>query len=96
MATAHAVSAFYSHPVKQTCYRTSNLDPLGRVRIGPSLTLSGHPEIFVIGDMAHCLDSEGKQLPGVAPVAIQQGQYAAQSIRKRLAGKEMTPFAYKN
>ncbi|MEE8143445.1 MAG: NAD(P)/FAD-dependent oxidoreductase [Planctomycetota bacterium] len=74
----------------------ADLDPLGRVRIGPSLTLRGHPEIFVIGDMAHCLDSEGRPLPGVAPVAIQQGQYVARSIRRRLGGEEMPPFSYKN
>ncbi len=66
----------------------------GRISVGPDLTVSGHPEIFVIGDLAHC-DPEGKgPLPGVAPVAIQQGRYVAKLIRRRLAGGSLEPFTY--
>jgi NADH:ubiquinone reductase (H+-translocating) len=69
-------------------------DHAGRVRIKPDLTVSGHPEIFVIGDTAS-LDQDGKPLPGVAQVAIQQGKYAANLIRSRLSGKSVpAPFRY--
>jgi NADH dehydrogenase len=72
-------------------------DKAGRVIVGPGLTLPGHPEIFVIGDTAAAQDADGKPLPGVAPVAKQQGQYAARAIMARVAGKA-TPgrFRYRN
>ena len=57
-------------------------DRAGRVRVQNDLTVPGHPEIFVIGDTA-TLDQKGKPLPGVAQVAIQQGRYAGESIRRR-------------
>src|SRR5262249_19684279 len=60
-------------------------DKLGRVLVGPDLTLPGRPEIFVIGDTASVRDAAGNPLPGVAPVAKQQGAYAAKVIRTRLA-----------
>ncbi len=64
----------------------------GRVPVGADLTLAGHPEIFVIGDTA---EVEGRRLPGVAPVAKQQGGYVARVIRSRLAGKPPSgPFRY--
>jgi len=57
----------------------------------------GHPEIFVIGDTAFALDADGKPLPGVAPVAKQQGQYVARVIKARLAGGSVPPpFRYRN
>jgi NADH dehydrogenase len=66
----------------------------GRVAVGPDLTLPGHPEIFVIGDTALVEGTNGP-LPGVAPVAKQQGAYAARVIMKRLAGKpQPPPFRY--
>jgi len=69
-------------------------DHAGRVRIQSDLTVPGHPEIFVIGDAAS-LDREGKPLPGVAQVAMQQGRYAAKLIRNRIAGKPAPgPFSY--
>jgi NADH:ubiquinone reductase (H+-translocating) len=69
-------------------------DRSGRVRIGKDLTLPGHPEIFVVGDTA-TLDQDGRPLPGVAQVAIQQGRYAGRSIRRRLEGKAaLKPFRY--
>lgn len=70
------------------------LDRGGRVPVQSDCSLAGHPEIFVIGDMAH-FDSTGKPLPGIAPVAMQQGRYVAGAIRKRLAGGGVgKPFVY--
>ncbi len=69
-------------------------DHAGRVRIQPDLSLTGHPEIFVVGDTAS-LEQEGKPLPGVAQVAIQQGRYAADLIRRKVTGKPApAPFRY--
>jgi NADH:ubiquinone reductase (H+-translocating) len=65
-------------------------DRAGRIKVNPDCTVPGHPEIFAIGDMM-ALD----QLPGVAQVAIQSGRYAADQIKRRLAGKEAgKPFHY--
>src|SRR5258707_8282032 len=61
-------------------------DRAGRVRIQKDLTVPGHVEIFVVGDTAS-LDQDGKPLPGVAQVAMQQGRYAAKVIHNRIAGK---------
>ncbi len=69
-------------------------DRAGRVRIQKDLTVSGHVEIFVVGDTAS-LDQNGKPLPGVAQVAMQQGRYAAKVIHNRIAGKRPPdPFSY--
>ncbi|HEU5368468.1 MAG TPA: NAD(P)/FAD-dependent oxidoreductase [Ktedonobacterales bacterium] len=71
-------------------------DRAGRVIVGPDLTVPGHPEIFVLGDTASATQ-DGKPLPGVAPVAMQQGRYVARAIRRRLAGKkESKPFHYRD
>jgi NADH dehydrogenase len=72
------------------------LDRAGRVIVSPDLTVPGHPEIHVIGDLARFTDQTGKPLPGVAPVAMQQGRYVANAIRKKLAGKTAGPFRYFN
>jgi NADH dehydrogenase len=69
------------------------LDRAGRVPVEPDLSVAGHPEILVIGDLAAFLQ-DGKQLPGVAPTAIQQGQYAARLIRDRLRNEKTKPFRY--
>jgi NADH dehydrogenase len=70
-------------------------DRMGRVIVNPDLTVPGHPEIFVIGDMAHIPGKDGNPLPGLAPVATQQGRYVAGGIGKRLRGEnEATPFSY--
>ena len=53
------------------------LDRAGRIAVEPDLSLAGHPEIFVLGDMANYTHQGGKPLPGVAPVAIQQGRFVA-------------------
>jgi len=68
----------------------AEVDRAGRVHVLPDLTLPGHPEVFVVGDMA------GLGLPGVAQVAIQGARYAADTIKDRLAGKDAarTPFEY--
>ncbi len=74
----------------------AELDRAGRVVVGPDLTLPGHPEVFVIGDLAHCRQPDGKPLPGVAPVAMQQGRYVAQAIQARLRGETVPPFRYRD
>src|SRR5581483_1175197 len=61
------------------------VDRAGRVPVAPDLTLPGHPEIFVIGDLAAAKDEQGKMLPGVAPVAIQQGRFVARVIREEVS-----------
>jgi NADH dehydrogenase len=71
-------------------------DQVGRVKVGRDLSLPGHPEIFVIGDTAHVAGSEGRALPGIAPVAKQQGVYVARLVRARLQGRQIPPFAYRN
>jgi NADH dehydrogenase len=72
-------------------------DRLGRVVVRSDLTLPDHPEIFVIGDTAHVRDAAGNTLPGVAPVAKQEGAYAARVIRARLAELPPPPaFRYLN
>src|SRR5690606_1220909 len=53
------------------------------------LTLPGHPEILVLGDLANCRGSDGRPLPGLAPVAIQQGRYAARLVMNRLKGSRL-------
>ncbi len=66
----------------------------GRVPVTPELHLAGHPEVFVIGDLAYAVDSSGKQLPGVAPVAIQQGKYVANTIVAHINNRRVSPFRY--
>jgi NADH dehydrogenase len=73
----------------------AEVDRAGRVIVGPDLTVPGHPEIFVIGDLAHARDEAGQPLPGVAPVAMQQGDYVARAIQRRLEGKTPAPFHYR-
>jgi NADH dehydrogenase len=70
-------------------------DKSGRILVQPDLTVPGHPEIFVIGDAAN-LEWKGSPLPGVAPVAMQQGRHAAEAIMERLRGHPAPPFHYHN
>jgi NADH dehydrogenase len=73
------------------------LDRAGRVIVEPDLSIPGHPEIFVIGDLATYTHDGGKPLPGVAPVAMQEGRYVARLIRRRVeGGAKMGPFHYFN
>ncbi|MGE5333174.1 MAG: NAD(P)/FAD-dependent oxidoreductase [Nitrososphaerota archaeon] len=72
-------------------------DRAGRVMVNGDLTVPGHPEIFVLGDTASAAGDDGKPLPGVAPVAMQQGRYAGSMIRERIEGRENPrPFKYFN
>ena len=72
------------------------LDRAGRIQVTPELSLPEHPEIYVIGDTAHCLGKDGKPLPGVSPVAMQQGKCAAKNILARIAGQPTQAFSYWN
>jgi NADH dehydrogenase len=74
----------------------AEVDRAGRVAVEPDLTLPGHPEVLALGDMVRVRDARGeaKVLPGVAPVAMQQGRYAARLVRARLRGERIRPFHY--
>jgi NADH dehydrogenase len=70
------------------------LDKSGRVKVEKDLSVPGHPDIFVIGDLANYPHQTGEPLPGLAPVAMQQGRYAAKLILARLKNKPMKQFKY--
>jgi NADH dehydrogenase len=72
----------------------TKLDKSGRAIVEPDLSLPGHPETFVIGDLACFLQQTGKPLPAVAPAAIQQGRHAARNILHDLRGRPRVPFHY--
>ena len=72
------------------------LDRAGRVPVNPDLSVPGHPEIFVIGDMASLADPRGRPLPGVAQVAMQQGAWAAANILRAIEGNPARPFRYRD
>jgi NADH dehydrogenase len=75
----------------------AQLDRAGRVIVEPDMSIPGHPQIFVIGDLASYTHQGGKPLPGLAAVAMQQGRYVGRLIRGRVAGKaEKHPFHYLN
>ena len=78
---------------KQLVRDGEGLDRAGRVRVQRDLSLAGHPEVFVAGDLAS-VTYDGKPVPGVAPAAKQMGTHVARSILARLAGRETTPFRY--
>lgn len=69
-------------------------DRAGRVPVGADLTVSGHPEVMILGDLAVVTRPSGKVVPGVAPAAIQEGKYAADAIKRRVRGKPEKPFRY--
>ena len=69
-------------------------DQAGRVIVEPNLTVAGFPDIFVVGDLAHFAHQAGQPLPGVAPVAMQQGQYVARLLKQRLNGESLSAFRY--
>jgi NADH:ubiquinone reductase (H+-translocating) len=70
-------------------------DRMGRVLVQPDLSIPGHPEVFVIGDLAS-ITTGGKAVPGVAPAAMQMGSHAARNIRRSLEHRERVPFRYRN
>jgi NADH:ubiquinone reductase (H+-translocating) len=72
------------------------LDKAGRVPVEPDLSVPGHPEIFVAGDLATVTRSDGRPVPGVAPAAKQMGRHAARSMRARLAGRPTSAFRYRD
>jgi NADH:quinone reductase (non-electrogenic) len=76
----------------------AEVDRAGRVAVEPDLTLPGHPEVFALGDMVRVRRDDGElgMLPGVAPVAMQQGRYAAKVVRERLRGRSTHPFHYRD
>jgi len=71
-------------------------DPAGRVRVQADLSVPGHPDIFVIGDATTTMGPDGKPLPGVAPVAKQQGCYVAKLLTARAAGLTLPAFRYRD
>jgi NADH dehydrogenase len=72
------------------------LDRAGRVIVEADLSIPGHPEAFVIGDLAAVMQANGKPVPGVAPAAIQEGLHAAKNIARRIAGQPTLPFRYRD
>jgi NADH dehydrogenase len=76
----------------------AEVDKAGRVTVQADLTLAGHPEVIVLGDMVRVRDRDGNPvtLPGVAPAAIQQGHYAGKLVRDRIAGRSTRPFRYRD
>ena len=69
------------------------LDRAGRVLVDPELTIPGHDDVYVIGDLAH-VECDGRLVPGVAPAAMQEGWHAAQNIIRTLRGRPRQPFRY--
>jgi len=72
------------------------IDRAGRVLVNPDLSIPGHPEVFVIGDLAFLKDEHGKIIPGVAPVAMQEGRATARNIQRELRGEPRRNFHYFN
>ncbi|MGC4107721.1 MAG: NAD(P)/FAD-dependent oxidoreductase [Thermomicrobiales bacterium] len=83
-------------PLTRQLAGVAELDRAGRVPVTSELHVAGHPELFIIGDAASVKNAEGKPVPGVAPAAIQQGEWAATNITNRIAGQAYQPFVYKN
>lgn len=71
-------------------------DSAGRVIVQPDLSLPGYTNLYVIGDLAHYAHDDGKPLPGVAQVAMQQGEYVSREILARLQRRKSAPFTYKD
>jgi NADH dehydrogenase len=68
-------------------------DRAGRIKVTPFLTVPGHDEVFVAGDLAY-LEQDGQPIPGLAPAAMQEGKHAARNILRALHGQPMLPFRY--
>lgn len=74
----------------------AEVDRAGRIVVEPDLSIKGHPNIYVVGDMCCYTHQDGKPLPGVAQVAVQQGRHAAKMVLRRLEGKTTEPFHYRD
>jgi NADH dehydrogenase len=74
----------------------TDVDRAGRVIVNPDLSVPGHPNVFVAGDLAALNGKDGQQLPGVAQVGMQQGRAAAKNIMRRISGEPTRPFRYKD
>jgi NADH dehydrogenase len=74
------------------------IDHAGRITVAPDLTVPGRPEVLALGDMVRVRKPDGRiaPLPGLAPVAMQEGRYAARAIRERLRGRDPGPFHYRD
>jgi NADH dehydrogenase len=72
------------------------VDKTGRVLVDADLSVPGHPEVFVAGDLAHFAHQTGAPLPGVAQVAKQEGKHAARNVLRRIRGEATTPFRYRD
>jgi NADH dehydrogenase len=70
------------------------VDRAGRVLVNDDLSIPGHPEVFVIGDLASLNGPDGRPLPGVAQVAIQMGKHAVDNVVRTIGGQPRTPFVY--
>lgn len=93
----HAATTLWAAGVKASPLARSlgtELDASGRARVDGFLRLLDHPEVFVLGDMAAVNGPDGKPLPGVAPVALQQGRWVARAIEGELSGRRPYPFRY--
>ncbi len=96
MATANVfwAAGVNASGVTRSLGQIVELDRAGRVPVEREVHVAGHPELFVVGDAASAMDQHGKPLPGVAPVAIQQGQWVARNIKAALDGNAYKPFFY--
>jgi NADH dehydrogenase len=74
----------------------AEVDRAGRVPVGPDLSVPGHPEVMVLGDLAVARRKDGSAVPGVAPAAIQEGTYAGKAILARVHGRTAEPFRYRD
>jgi len=74
----------------------AQVDRMGRIKVNADLTIPGHPDIYVVGDLACALGADGKPLPGLAQVAIQGGAYAGNAIAAKARGNQTpaAPFTY--
>jgi len=79
-------------PIAKTL--STELDRRGRVVVQKDYSIKDHPEVFVIGDLAHCVDANGVEVPGLAPAALQAGKHAGEQIWRSLDGKPREDFAY--
>ncbi len=75
---------------------TANTDKSGRVPVEPDLTLPGHREVFVVGDLAACRQPDGSLVPGLAAAAIEMGKAVAKNIARDLRGRPRRPFRYRD